>query len=64
MVEHGVTGFLAGTSSEWVEYLERLAKDPILRQQMSSNAAQVAREKYSLESHKNKIIDAFQVAVS
>ena len=60
VVEHGVTGFLADTSDEWVEYLEQLIKDHTLRRQMSEHAARVARERYSLTANAGKIVAAFR----
>jgi glycosyltransferase involved in cell wall biosynthesis len=63
VVQHGVTGFLANTDGEWVEYLGRLIQDDELRSRMSRAAAQTAQEKYSLESNTPKIIAAFQAAL-
>lgn len=63
VIEHGVTGFLANTTGEWVDYLERLIRDPALRLEMSHNAARVAQEKYSLEGNEAKIVEAFRAAV-
>ena len=64
VVEHGVTGFLANTTSEWVEYLEKLIRDSSLRLSMGQNAARVAREKYSLAANAGRIIGAFNTAVT
>jgi glycosyltransferase involved in cell wall biosynthesis len=64
VVQHGVTGFLADSEEEWVEYLSLLIKDHELRLRMSHAAASAAREKYSLESNTHKIIEAFQAAVN
>lgn len=60
VVEHGVTGFLADTSDEWVGYLEQLIRDHTLRRQMSEHAARVARERYSLTANAGKIVAAFR----
>jgi glycosyltransferase involved in cell wall biosynthesis len=64
VVQHGVTGFLADSEGEWVEYLKLLIKDHDLRRRMSYAAAAAAKEKYSLEGNTPKIIEAFQAAVS
>ena len=64
VVQHGVTGFLADTEEEWVEYLSLLITDRELRLRMSHEAAKAAKEKYSLESNKQKIIEAFRAAVN
>jgi glycosyltransferase involved in cell wall biosynthesis len=64
VVQHGVTGFLANSEAEWVEYLTILIKDHDLRRQMSHAAAQAAGEKYSLTSNTPKIIGAFRAALA
>ncbi|MFN2492460.1 MAG: glycosyltransferase family 4 protein [Pyrinomonadaceae bacterium] len=64
VIEHGVTGFLADTPAEWVEYLELLIRDSSIRSRMSSNAAREAQEKYSLAAHADNIVGAFRSAMS
>jgi glycosyltransferase involved in cell wall biosynthesis len=64
VVQHGVTGFLADSENEWVEYLKLLINDRELRLRMSQAAAQAAQEKYSLEGNTGKIIQAFQAALN
>ncbi len=62
VIAPGVTGFLASTTSEWVEYLERLIRDRALRLWMAQNCAREAREKYSLTANADRIIAAFRAA--
>jgi glycosyltransferase involved in cell wall biosynthesis len=64
VVQHGVTGFLADSEEEWVEYLSLLIRDHELRLRMSHAAAREAKEKYSLEGNTQKIIEAFQAALN
>ena len=64
VVEHGVTGFLADSEDEWVEYLILLIKDHKLRLRMAHAAATAAQKKYSLEGNTGKIIEAFQAAMN
>jgi glycosyltransferase involved in cell wall biosynthesis len=64
VIEHGVTGFLADSTGEWVACLEKLIGDPELRAQMSRRAAHVAAEKYSLAANAAKIVEAFRSAVA
>ena len=64
VVEHGVTGFLADSEEEWVEYLSLLIKDHELRLRMAHAAATAAQKKYSLEGNTEKIIEAFQAAMN
>ncbi|HVF56469.1 MAG TPA: glycosyltransferase family 4 protein [Pyrinomonadaceae bacterium] len=63
VIEHGVTGFLADTTGEWITYLECMIRDTPLRLEMSERAAREAREKYSLEANTEKVIDAFRSAL-
>ncbi|HLN97809.1 MAG TPA: glycosyltransferase [Pyrinomonadaceae bacterium] len=64
VIEHGVTGFIARSEDEWVDYLELLIRDADLRMRMSHAAARAAQEKYSLEGNTQKIIEAFRAAVN
>jgi glycosyltransferase involved in cell wall biosynthesis len=64
VIQHGVTGFLANSEDEWIEYLSLLIKDHKLRVDMSYAAAQAAQEKYSLGSNTPKIIEAFRAALN
>jgi glycosyltransferase involved in cell wall biosynthesis len=64
VVQHGVTGFLADSEAEWIDYLSLLIKDHELRLRMSHAAAKAAQEKYSLESNAEKIIEAFRAALN
>jgi len=64
VVEHGVTGFLADSEEEWIEYLGLLIKDHELRLQMAHAAAAAAKKKYSLEGNTGTIIKAFQAAMN
>jgi glycosyltransferase involved in cell wall biosynthesis len=64
VIQHGETGFLANTTEQWVEYLEQLISDATLRKRMSAKAAQVAREKFSLQANAEKIIQAFRTALT
>ena len=64
VIEHGVTGFLANSDEEWIEYLKLLISDPERRQEMSYRAAAVARNNYSLAANAEKILDAFRSAIN
>ncbi len=46
VVQHGVNGFLAETTEEWVEALRHLA-DPELRRRMGEAARRTVEEQYS-----------------
>ena len=64
VIRHGENGFLAATDDEWVKYLSILINDNDLRKRMSVEAAKDAKEKYSLEANRGKIIEAFKAAVN
>jgi glycosyltransferase involved in cell wall biosynthesis len=64
VVEQGRTGFLADTPERWVESLERLATDPRLRTEIGERAAEKAHREYTVQANAEKIVAAFQAAVS
>lgn len=64
VIEHGRTGFLAGTDAEWVEHLSLLVGDGDLRREMATRASQVARERFSLEANAPKVVEAFRAALN
>src|SRR5947209_2787002 len=47
VVRHGVNGFLANTTQEWVDTLRRLARDPALRRRMGAEARRTVEDRYS-----------------
>lgn len=49
IVEHGINGFLAGNEEEWVNYLLRLIKDPLLRIEMGKKGRAKVEAEFSLE---------------
>lgn len=63
VIKHGENGFLAETDDDWVEYLTTLVENDDLRNQMSAQAVEDAKAKYSLEANTPKIIEAFRAAV-
>jgi glycosyltransferase involved in cell wall biosynthesis len=64
VIRRGDNGFLADSDEEWADAIRMLVSDSALRNDMSRKAAADAREKYSLEANKEKIISAFHAAVS
>lgn len=63
-IQHGVNGFLAETDEEWVECLTTLVENSELRNKMSRQAAQDAKQRYSLEATAPKVIEAFRAALN
>lgn len=54
IITHRVHGLLVNTKEEWIKSLETLAKDPLLRISMGSNARKKCIAKYSISSTKKK----------
>ena len=50
MVRHGVTGFLATSSDEWVEAVRGLVDNPDLRRRMGAAGRRLVEERYSVEA--------------
>ena len=63
VIRHGENGFLATSPDEWVKYVRILADEAKLRSKMSAQAAQDAKEKYSLQAYTSQIIEIFHAAV-
>lgn len=49
VVEHGISGLLAGSAGEWIDALRRLAADPSLRHALGTAGRARVRESYSAE---------------
>ena len=49
IIQHGATGYLAGTEEEWYEFLKALVESSELRQQMGQRARCFTLQNYSLE---------------
>jgi glycosyltransferase involved in cell wall biosynthesis len=48
MVEHGRSGFLVETKSDWIEAISALAADPELRRAMGRHGRQIVEERFSI----------------
>ena len=62
IVEHGVNGFLARDTKEWIEYFEILREDSNLRRQMGILGRKKVEEKYSLDVIAPRLIAIFKEA--
>jgi glycosyltransferase involved in cell wall biosynthesis len=47
MVEHGRSGFLVETKSDWIEAISTLAADPALRRMMGHHGRRIVEERFS-----------------
>jgi glycosyltransferase involved in cell wall biosynthesis len=63
VIADGETGFLASDDRGWQQAVGRLVEDPGLRAQVGRRAAEVARERYTLQANAEKIVAAFRSAV-
>jgi glycosyltransferase involved in cell wall biosynthesis len=64
VIEHGRTGFLASSHADWQAALKRLVEDVDLRARMGRAAAEAAHARYTLSANAEKIVSAFQSALS
>ncbi len=56
IVDHGINGFLANNSFDWVKYIKKLKNDPALRKSMGLAGQKKVKENYSLEMIAPKIL--------
>jgi glycosyltransferase involved in cell wall biosynthesis len=56
LVDHGHNGFLASSTSEWIEALEKLRRDTALREWMGGCARKMVQDKYSLSMTAQKLL--------
>ena len=63
IVDHGISGFLASSTKEWVKYLGILKGDPELRRTMGVAGRRIVEKKYSLEIVSPKLVSILKEAV-
>jgi glycosyltransferase involved in cell wall biosynthesis len=61
-VQHGKTGFLVDGPADWGEYLQLLATDHDLRQQMSQNARELAQS-HTIEANIERWLEAYRACL-
>lgn len=57
VVEHGVTGFLAGDEAGWEEHLVALGGDPDLRRRMGEAGRRMVAERYSTSANAPRLAE-------
>ena len=62
IVKHGVNGFLARDTKEWIEYFELLRKDSDLGHQMGARGRKKVEEKFSLDVIAPRLITILEEA--
>jgi glycosyltransferase involved in cell wall biosynthesis len=63
IVEHGVNGFLARDTNEWIKYFEILKDDPDFGRKMGARGRKKVEENYSLDVIAPRLISIFKEAV-
>lgn len=63
-VQHGVTGFLAGSEEEWRQCLRELLDKPDLRERMGAAARDMVAQKYDLRHAAEKVASVLRSAAS
>jgi glycosyltransferase involved in cell wall biosynthesis len=59
-IDHGVNGFVAESTEQWIDAVETLARDPELRERMGKEAARTAAARFSVAANASRIVDAFR----
>jgi glycosyltransferase involved in cell wall biosynthesis len=62
VIDDGKTGFLAADDPAWERLVSQLVEDAELREQVGKNAADVARQRYTLQANAERIVAAFRSA--
>jgi len=62
IVQHGVNGFLAETTDEWIEVLSRLAEDENLRRSIGLAGRKTVEERFSIEATGPLLLDVLNRA--
>ena len=63
MVREDINGFLASTPDQWREALDRLVRDPALRQRMGQEGRRLAVRDYSLATHAPRFVNIIRDCV-
>lgn len=64
IIEHGVNGFLATSTSEWIQAVQRLMHDPTLRQRMGAAGRAKVEEHYCLQVTAPKLAQLFREVIA
>jgi glycosyltransferase involved in cell wall biosynthesis len=60
IITNGENGFLCADEQQWIDKLSALIDDPALRQQLGKEGRKTVKDKYSVQSQKDKYIKAFR----
>lgn len=59
IIQDGINGFLAGSTNEWLDKLEKLVHDGELRARMGAQARRTVEERYSVNAWKDRYLHLF-----
>ena len=62
VIKNGVNGFLAGSTEEWVNCLDLLLEDGLLRERLAREGRITVEKKYSLKEHAPRLADVLEDA--
>ncbi len=57
IIEHGVSGFLAHTEEEWINYISQLIENPDLRKSIGTAAREKVLKYYSIHANKDTYLN-------
>ena len=60
IIQHGVNGFLAETTDEWIQILSELIENKLLREKTGLAGRETILAQYSVEANKQKYLQALQ----
>ena len=64
VIRSGVNGFLADSTEEWVDRLDRLLEDGLLRESLLCEGRLTVEEKYSLKVHAPRLANVLEEAAN
>jgi glycosyltransferase involved in cell wall biosynthesis len=59
IIQHGVNGYKADNTEDWIKYLTILKEDSYLRKKMATEGRKLIIQDYSLENNSKRLIDLF-----
>ena len=59
IVKHGITGYLATSESDWIEYAKILLSNKSKREELGCNARKDVEKRFTIQSCYKEILDAF-----
>lgn len=62
IVQHGSNGYLVNSAEEWLNVLEELINNKLLREQIGNEGLKTINKFYSVEANKEKYLNAFKNA--